>query len=159
MSFARIRPPMPRPRQAWSTAMRPMWPSGSRRPVAIGISGIERDSVDRLFVHLVELDRERHALLLDEHGEADRRGVRARLFPRQELDAQVVYTSREKYNSSMKSLWSDAEAAQFAGPLGPRVYTSRLLGRDRSLVLHGAATPRSSCARRTSSARKRTCST
>ncbi len=37
----------------------------------------------------------------------------------------------------MKSLWSDAEAAQFTGPLGPRVYTSRLLGRDRSLVLHG----------------------
>ena len=37
----------------------------------------------------------------------------------------------------MKSLWSDAEAASFAGPLGPRIYTSRLLGRDRSLVLHG----------------------
>ena len=37
----------------------------------------------------------------------------------------------------MKSRWSDAEAAQFAGPLGPRVYTSRLLGRDKSLVLHG----------------------
>jgi rhamnose utilization protein RhaD (predicted bifunctional aldolase and dehydrogenase)/NAD(P)-dependent dehydrogenase (short-subunit alcohol dehydrogenase family) len=37
----------------------------------------------------------------------------------------------------MKSLWNDAEAASFAGPLGPRVYTSRLLGRDRSLVLHG----------------------
>ena len=37
----------------------------------------------------------------------------------------------------MKSLWNDAEAAQFAGPLGPRVYTSRLLGRDKSLVLHG----------------------
>ncbi|HZN85582.1 MAG TPA: bifunctional aldolase/short-chain dehydrogenase [Burkholderiales bacterium] len=37
----------------------------------------------------------------------------------------------------MKSLWNDAEAAQFSGPLGPRVYTSRLLGRDRSLVLHG----------------------
>src|ERR1051326_485408 len=37
----------------------------------------------------------------------------------------------------MKSLWSDAEAAQFKGPLGPRVYTSRLLGRDKSLVLHG----------------------
>jgi rhamnose utilization protein RhaD (predicted bifunctional aldolase and dehydrogenase)/NAD(P)-dependent dehydrogenase (short-subunit alcohol dehydrogenase family) len=37
----------------------------------------------------------------------------------------------------MKSLWSDAEAASFAGPLGPRVYSSRLLGRDRSLVLHG----------------------
>src|SRR5437763_733060 len=37
----------------------------------------------------------------------------------------------------MKSLWSDAEAAQYSGPLGPRVYSSRLLGRDKSLVLHG----------------------
>jgi len=37
----------------------------------------------------------------------------------------------------MKSLWSDAEAAQFTGPLALRVYTSRLLGREKSLVLHG----------------------
>jgi rhamnose utilization protein RhaD (predicted bifunctional aldolase and dehydrogenase)/NAD(P)-dependent dehydrogenase (short-subunit alcohol dehydrogenase family) len=37
----------------------------------------------------------------------------------------------------MKSRWSDDEAAEFTGPLGPRVYTSRLLGRDKSLVLHG----------------------
>jgi len=37
----------------------------------------------------------------------------------------------------MKSLWDDAEAATFGGALGARVYTSRLLGRDRSLVLHG----------------------
>jgi rhamnose utilization protein RhaD (predicted bifunctional aldolase and dehydrogenase)/NAD(P)-dependent dehydrogenase (short-subunit alcohol dehydrogenase family) len=37
----------------------------------------------------------------------------------------------------MRSLWNDAEAAQFSGPLGPRVYTSRLLGRDKALVLHG----------------------
>jgi len=37
----------------------------------------------------------------------------------------------------MKSLWSDAEAASFAGDLGQRIYTSRLLGRDKSLVLHG----------------------
>jgi len=37
----------------------------------------------------------------------------------------------------MKSLWSDAEAASFEGDLGQRVYTSRLLGRDKSLVLHG----------------------
>src|SRR5215467_10641213 len=40
----------------------------------------------------------------------------------------------------MKSLWNDEEAARFAadgGELGLRVYTSRLLGRDRSLVLHG----------------------
>ncbi len=37
----------------------------------------------------------------------------------------------------MKSLWDDSEAAQYAGPLGPRVYSSRLLGREKSLVLHG----------------------
>ncbi len=37
----------------------------------------------------------------------------------------------------MKSLWNDTEAAQFPGQLGLRVYTSRLLGRDKSLVLHG----------------------
>ncbi|HEU5176656.1 MAG TPA: class II aldolase/adducin family protein, partial [Burkholderiales bacterium] len=37
----------------------------------------------------------------------------------------------------MKSRWSDAEAAEYTGALGPRVYTSRLLGRDKSLVLHG----------------------
>lgn len=41
----------------------------------------------------------------------------------------------------MKSLWNDAEAAEFSarfpGPLASRVYTSRLLGRDKSLVLHG----------------------
>jgi rhamnose utilization protein RhaD (predicted bifunctional aldolase and dehydrogenase)/NAD(P)-dependent dehydrogenase (short-subunit alcohol dehydrogenase family) len=37
----------------------------------------------------------------------------------------------------MNSQWNDAEAAKFAGPLGPRVYSSRLLGRDPALVLHG----------------------
>ena len=37
----------------------------------------------------------------------------------------------------MKSLWSDQEAAQYAGDLGQRVYTSRLLGRDKTRVLHG----------------------
>ena len=37
----------------------------------------------------------------------------------------------------MKSLWNDREAGQFRGDLGLRVYTSRLLGRDKSLVLHG----------------------
>ena len=37
----------------------------------------------------------------------------------------------------MKSLWNDIEAASFQGDLAQRVYTSRLLGRDRSLVLHG----------------------
>jgi rhamnose utilization protein RhaD (predicted bifunctional aldolase and dehydrogenase)/NAD(P)-dependent dehydrogenase (short-subunit alcohol dehydrogenase family) len=37
----------------------------------------------------------------------------------------------------MQSLWNDAEAGRYRGELGLRVYTSRLLGRDRSLVLHG----------------------
>jgi len=37
----------------------------------------------------------------------------------------------------MKSLWDDQEAKQFNDELGLRVYTSRLLGRDASLVLHG----------------------
>ena len=40
----------------------------------------------------------------------------------------------------VESLWNDDEAAQFAarsGDLGLRVYTSRLLGRDKNLVLHG----------------------
>lgn len=37
----------------------------------------------------------------------------------------------------MKSLWNDTEAAQCKDDLALRVYTSRLLGRDKSLVLHG----------------------
>ena len=37
----------------------------------------------------------------------------------------------------MKSLWSDSEARKFKGPLGKRVYTSRLLGANPELVLHG----------------------
>jgi rhamnose utilization protein RhaD (predicted bifunctional aldolase and dehydrogenase)/NAD(P)-dependent dehydrogenase (short-subunit alcohol dehydrogenase family) len=37
----------------------------------------------------------------------------------------------------VESLWNDEESASYPGDLGLRVYTSRLLGRDRSLVLHG----------------------
>ncbi|MDY7015133.1 MAG: bifunctional aldolase/short-chain dehydrogenase, partial [Cyanobacteriota bacterium] len=37
----------------------------------------------------------------------------------------------------MKSLWNPEEAARYDGDLGLRVYTSRLLGCDPSLVLHG----------------------
>jgi len=37
----------------------------------------------------------------------------------------------------MQSLWNDQEAAQYQGDLALRVYTSRLLGRDKTLVLHG----------------------
>ena len=37
----------------------------------------------------------------------------------------------------MKSLWDEKEASEYRDDLGLRVYTSRLLGRDPSLVLHG----------------------
>ncbi len=37
----------------------------------------------------------------------------------------------------MKSQWDDDAAAQLAGPLGQRIYSSRLLGREPALVLHG----------------------
>ena len=37
----------------------------------------------------------------------------------------------------MKNLWNDRDAAKYQGDLGLRVYTSRLLGGDPSLVLHG----------------------
>jgi rhamnose utilization protein RhaD (predicted bifunctional aldolase and dehydrogenase)/NAD(P)-dependent dehydrogenase (short-subunit alcohol dehydrogenase family) len=37
----------------------------------------------------------------------------------------------------MESLWNDVEAAGFRGDLGQRVYSSRLLGRESALVLHG----------------------
>ena len=37
----------------------------------------------------------------------------------------------------MQSLWQDSEASEYRGDLAQRVYTSRLLGRDKTLVLHG----------------------
>ena len=37
----------------------------------------------------------------------------------------------------MQSLWNDAESQQHNSDLAQRVYTSRLLGRDKSLVMHG----------------------
>ncbi|MBE2269392.1 MAG: bifunctional aldolase/short-chain dehydrogenase [Anaerolinea sp.] len=37
----------------------------------------------------------------------------------------------------MHSLWNDSEASLFADALGQRVYTSRLLGRNPALVMHG----------------------
>ncbi|MBC7812421.1 MAG: bifunctional aldolase/short-chain dehydrogenase [Burkholderiales bacterium] len=37
----------------------------------------------------------------------------------------------------MQNLWNEQEAAQYGGDLAQCVYASRLLGRDKSLVLHG----------------------
>ena len=37
----------------------------------------------------------------------------------------------------MRTLWNDSEAAACADELALRVYSSRLLGREPALVLHG----------------------
>ncbi|MDQ3081418.1 MAG: class II aldolase/adducin family protein, partial [Gemmatimonadota bacterium] len=37
----------------------------------------------------------------------------------------------------MRSLWNDNDAAGCSGDLAQRIYTSRLLGRDKTLVQHG----------------------
>ncbi|MCC7450525.1 MAG: bifunctional aldolase/short-chain dehydrogenase [Anaerolineae bacterium] len=37
----------------------------------------------------------------------------------------------------MDNLWNDQDAAKYTNDLGLRVYTSRLLARDKSLVMHG----------------------
>ena len=37
----------------------------------------------------------------------------------------------------MKSSWNDQEAGRYVGDLQQRVYSSRLLGAEPSLVLHG----------------------
>lgn len=37
----------------------------------------------------------------------------------------------------MNNLWNDEDASRYTDDLGLRVYTSRLLGQDKSLVLHG----------------------
>jgi len=49
----------------------------------------------------------------------------------------IEVDQRAPANGLMKNLWNDADAKSFKGDLGLRVYTSRLLGRDASLVLHG----------------------
>ncbi|MEB3161501.1 MAG: bifunctional aldolase/short-chain dehydrogenase, partial [Synechocystis sp.] len=45
----------------------------------------------------------------------------------------------------MKSLWNDQDAARYQGDLAQRVYTSRLLGQDPSLVLHGGGNTSVKC--------------
>jgi rhamnose utilization protein RhaD (predicted bifunctional aldolase and dehydrogenase)/NAD(P)-dependent dehydrogenase (short-subunit alcohol dehydrogenase family) len=37
----------------------------------------------------------------------------------------------------MSGLWDETQASNFEGPLGERIYSSRLLGSDTTLVLHG----------------------
>src|SRR5262249_58614012 len=87
-------------------------------------------------VPLVPFLLARDVLLLDEHPLAHRTRERQGFSPDHDAD-------RERRGHGhliilrMQSLWKDDEAKQFKGDLGLRVYTSRLLGRDKSLVLHG----------------------
>ena len=126
---------MPRPRHALSTAMRPIWPSGQQPCRADRLCAIESQGVDAIRRHA----RPSRCLggtpcSSHEYGEADGRGLRARLFPGQQLDSRHP---REKYNRRHEKPLERRRGRGARGPLGPRVYTSRLLGRDKSLVLHG----------------------
>jgi rhamnose utilization protein RhaD (predicted bifunctional aldolase and dehydrogenase) len=50
---------------------------------------------------------------------------------------QIGITHDADYNQRMKSLWNDADAARCTSELALRACSSRLLGGDASLVLHG----------------------
>src|SRR3954464_10740581 len=137
MSAFRIRLPTPRPRQSFSTAMRPTCPSGSSRPVP-SASRFPKATAwsDFASISSSSISAGTRCSSTNTVKRIGAACARARFHGRSSIRRSLC-TSRKKYNRPMKSLWSDAEAAQFTGPLGPRVYTSRLLGRERSLVLHG----------------------
>src|SRR5262245_19202308 len=98
--------------------------------------GIERNGVLARLVPLVPFLLARNALLLDENPLAHRARERQRFLPDHDPDRERRGHER-LIILRMQSLWKDDEARQFKGDLGLRVYTSRLLGRDKSLVLHG----------------------
>src|SRR5688572_3061805 len=132
---------MPRPRHAFSTAMRPMWPSRRSRPVATAVVPMNATAwSDGSSMSSSSISRGTPCSSTNTAKRIGAAYARADSQGRSSMMSNSVrsFSIRgEKYNGAMKSLWSDAEAAQFTGPLGLRVYTSRLLGRDRSLVLHG----------------------
>ena len=66
------------------------------------------------------------------------------------LGSKVHHVSRLQGGSPMQSLWSDADAktcvatyAAWGRDVALRVYTSRLLGKEPKLVLHGGGIRRS----------------
>jgi rhamnose utilization protein RhaD (predicted bifunctional aldolase and dehydrogenase)/NAD(P)-dependent dehydrogenase (short-subunit alcohol dehydrogenase family) len=48
-----------------------------------------------------------------------------------------LFSKKNLEKSELNTLWDDATAAAYSDELSLRVYTSRLLGQDKSLVLHG----------------------
>src|SRR4051812_47412622 len=143
-------PPTPHLRKGASTAIRPRWPSGNNRPVPIASpadvsattwtqsSSSPSHSSDsgtccsstktwRLIERRVSLaspQRTRRTL-------SDGRGCIGMNYN------QPPRPSRLNRITIMQSLWHDDEASEYRGDLAQRVYTSRLLGRDKTLVLHG----------------------
>jgi hypothetical protein len=63
-------------------------PAGQQAARADRVTVLKSQRVHAFFIHCVELDLGRHALLAHEHGEADRRGERTRFFPVHELDSR-----------------------------------------------------------------------
>ncbi len=93
-------------------------------------------------VVFVQFQFQRHALLAHEHLLAYAARLGAGLVPIAQADGERRhrhggYNTRLLREFNMHSLWDDKEAAQCRGDLDLRVYSSRLLGRDRTLVLHG----------------------
>src|SRR5690349_12993158 len=91
---------------------------------------------------LVQFELGRHTLLAHEHHLAYAMSFGAGLVPVVKSDRKCQgwhagYNTRLLREQNMHSLWDDKDAAQFRDELGLRVYTSRLLGRDKTLVLHG----------------------
>src|SRR5688572_15595066 len=126
-------PPTPLPRDSFSTAMRPMWASGSRRPVPTALPSRNAMACTQA-ASRSSISSSGGTPCSPTNTTVRIGSACARAFSH---DISSIRSIARKYNRRVKSLWSESEAAQFSGPLGPRVYTSRLLGRDKSLVLHG----------------------
>ena len=93
-------------------------------------------------VLIIHFKLQRHALFTHEYQLAYAAGLDARLVPVAQVNGKRLrwhggYNTRLLRERNMHSLWDDKEAAQCRSELDLRVYTSRLLGRDRTLVLHG----------------------
>src|SRR5690242_13252982 len=128
--------PTPFPRRSFSTAMRPIRPSGSRRAVPIALPAASTATA-----WSQDSSHSSHSssrgTRCSSMNTLSRTGRASGSASRQARMRTVNCEGMGLIILRMQSLWKDDEAKQFHGDLGLRVYTSRLLGRDKSLVLHG----------------------
>ena len=111
------------------------------RPHGYAIVG-KGERMVAMLILFVQLKFGRHPLLAYEHLIAYAVSLGTSLVPVIKPDRKcrgwhAGYNTRLLREQNMHSHWDDKEAAQFRDDLGLRVYTSRLLGRDKTLVLHG----------------------